>query len=63
MLTGVKEDETVCADEIDTTSSGLATQQEDELLSFGIVELINELLSLGNGHRAVQTEVAVSAVD
>lgn len=57
--TRIEEDQTVCTNEVDTTSAGFATQQEHELLAFWIVELINELLSLVDGHCTVQSEVAV----
>lgn len=59
-LTRVKEDKSVCADEVDTTSTSLATEQEDKLLAFRVVELVNHLLTLGNGHCAVKPEVPVS---
>ena len=58
-LTRVEEDKPVSTDQVDTTSTGLATQQEDELLAVRVVELINQLLSLIDRHCAVETEVTI----
>lgn len=57
--TWVEKNQTVGADEVDTTATSLATEEEDELLAFGIVELIDELLTLRDVHRAVESEVPI----
>ena len=54
--TWVEQDQAIRTDEVDSASTGLAAQQEYELLALRVVELINELLALGDRHRAVQTE-------
>ena len=60
-LTRIEEDESVRTNQVDTASSGFATQQEDEFLPLGIVELIDELLTLVDGHSSVKSEVSISA--
>ncbi len=57
--TGVKQDEPIRADQVDTASSSLATQKEDELLPIGVIELVNKLLPLVDSHSTVQTEVLI----
>ena len=59
--TRVEEDEPVSTDQVDTTSTGLATQQEDKLLAVRVIELVNQLLPLVDRLRAVQAEVPVPA--
>ena len=58
-LTRVEEDQTVRADQVDTTSTSLTAQQENELLAIRVVELINQLLPLIDRHCAVETEVTI----
>lgn len=57
--TRVEEDEPVSANQVNTTSTGLATQEEDELLAVGVVKLVDQLLTLVDRLRAVQAEVPV----
>ena len=52
-LTRVEEDQSVSTDQVDTTTTGFAAQQEDELFAIGVVELIDELLTLVDCLRAV----------
>lgn len=58
--TRVKQNEPIRANQIDTTTTSLATEQEYKLFAFRIIELVDELLSLRDGHGAVQAEEAVS---
>lgn len=60
MHTGVKQDQSIRADKVDTASSSFTTEQEDELFAFWIVELVNKLLTLVRGHCAIQTEIRIS---
>ena len=60
--TRVEQNQAVCADEVDTTSTGFATKQEDKLLPIRVVKLIDQLLPFVDRHGAVQTEVAVPQV-
>lgn len=59
---GVEEDEPVGTDEVDTAPSSLGTEEEDKLASVGVVEMVDELLSLGDSHRSVQSQAGVLAV-
>ena len=59
-LTWIEQYQTVRTDEVDTTPSRFTTQKKDELLALGIIELVHQLLSFADGHRAVQAEVAIS---
>ena len=52
-LTRVEEDQSVSTDQVDTTATGFAAQQEDELFAIGVIELIDELLTLVDCLRAV----------
>ena len=38
----------VCADEVETTAACLATEQEEELVAAGVVELVHQLLPLAD---------------
>lgn len=49
----VKEDETVSTDEVETAASRFATEEEDELVAFGIIEFVNEFLPFADVHCAV----------
>jgi len=57
----VEENETIRPDKVETATSGLAAQKEDEFGSIRVVELVNELLALGYIHGAVEAEAAVIA--
>ena len=52
---GIKQDQTVGTDQVDTTSSSFTTEQEHKLLALGVVEPIDELLTLVDVHRSVET--------
>lgn len=57
--TRVKQNKAVGANKVDTTSSGLATEKEDEFLPLGVVELIDKLLPLRDAHTAVESEAPI----
>jgi hypothetical protein len=57
--TRIKQDETIRANEIDPTSTRLATKQEYELFTLGIVELIHQFLPFADGHAPVESEAAI----
>lgn len=59
-LTRVKQYETVGTNQVDTASSGFATQQKDKLFPFGVVEPINELLAFRDAERAIETDAPVA---
>ncbi len=61
--TRVEQYETICANQVDTTSSSLTTEQKDELFSIRIIELVDEFLTFVDCHTTVQSEVAVSVVN
>lgn len=62
-LTRIKENQPVRSDEVDAATSSLGREKEDELLAVGVVELVDELLTLLRRHGAVQTEEAVAVVE
>ncbi len=51
--TWVEEDKAIRANQIDTTTSGFAAKQENELLPGGIIELVDEFLPFVDGHSTV----------
>lgn len=56
---GIKEDQAVGTNQIDTTASSFATEQENEFLALGIVEAVDQLLTLVDVHRSVKTQTSV----
>jgi len=62
LLTRIKENKPIRSNKINSTSTSLTAQQENELASFGIIKLINILLALRNSHTTIETEVAVSGI-
>jgi len=56
----VKENQSVGTDQVETASSGLAAEQEHKLVSIWIVEPVDQLLSLVDRHRAIQSQNSVS---
>ena len=58
---GVEEDQPVGTDQVQAAAAGLAAEQEDELLSLGVVELVHQLLAFVDVHRAVQTQRPVAS--
>lgn len=57
--TRVEENEAVRANQIDTTATRLTTEQKDEFLSVGIIEVVYKLLALADGHATIKSEVAI----
>lgn len=51
---GIEEDEAVRADEVEATATGFAAEEEDELVAFRVVELVDELLTFVDVHRTIQ---------
>ena len=60
-LTGIEKNKTIGTNQVDTAPSRFATQKEDEFLSFRVVKLVNQLLTLGNAHSPIEAEETVSA--
>lgn len=58
-LTRVKQNKPVGTDEVDTASTSLGTEEEDELLALRVVELVHEFLPFRDVHGAVKTEVTI----
>jgi hypothetical protein len=58
-LTRIEKNQAIRPDQINTTTSSLATQQEYEFLAFRIVKLIDELLSFWYSHGTIQSEVTI----
>ena len=61
--TGVEEDKSVGANQIDTASTGFTTEQEDEFFAFRIVELIHKFLAFRDSHGTIQPEMSISDGD
>lgn len=59
-LTRIKQDQSIRANQVDTTSTRFRTQEEDELFPVGVVELVDEFLSLVRLHRSVESKEIVS---
>lgn len=59
--TGIKEDETVRTNQIDSTATCLAAKQEYKLFTLGIIELIHKFLPLADGHAPIESEAAIPA--
>lgn len=59
LFTRVKQNKPVGTDEVDTTSTSLGTEEEDEFLALWIIELVHKLLPFRDVHGAIQTEVAI----
>ena len=57
----IEENEAVGADEVKAAAAGLAAEEEDELFAVRVIELVDELLALGDVHGAVEAEAAVAA--
>lgn len=56
----IEQDQTICANQVDTTTTGFTTQQEDRFFPFWVVEAVDKLLSLVDVHRAIQSKTPVS---
>lgn len=56
----VKQDEAICADQVNSTTAGFATQQKDSFFALWIVESVDKLLSLVDVHRTIQSQASVS---
>jgi len=59
VYTRIEQNKPVSTNKIDTTSSSLATQEEDEFFPLRVVELINKFLPLRDTHGAVESETPV----
>jgi len=59
LLTRVKQDETIGTNEVDTASTSFAAEQKYKLFSIRIIKLIDEFLSLGDGHSSIKPEETV----
>ena len=57
----IEEHEAVRADEVEAAAASFRAEKEDELRAVGVVEFVDELLTLVHVHRAVETEAAVAA--
>ena len=60
--TRIEEDQPVGTDEIETASSSLAAEEEDEGRVFRIIELIDELLTLLYGYVTIESQIAPAAM-
>lgn len=58
--TWVKQNQSVGTNQVDSASTGFATEQENELLSLRIVELVHEFLSFVNRHCTIEPKEAIS---
>ena len=61
-LTWVKQDQTIRSDKVDPTSTGFRTEKEDEFFPIRVIELVDELLSFRDVHRAIESEVWISKI-
>jgi hypothetical protein len=55
----IEQDETICSDQVDTTTTGFTTQQKDGFFAFWIVEPVDKLLSLVDVHCTIQPKAPV----
>lgn len=63
VITGIKQYKSVGTNQINTTSTGFATQQKNEFRGIWIIELVDEFLSLGDRHRSIKSEKPISEND
>jgi hypothetical protein len=59
---GVEDDDSVCSLQVQTQSTGSCTEEEDIVLTVGLVEQFHSLLTVFGLGGAVQTQVAYSLV-
>lgn len=57
----VKEDQSICTDQVDSATASLRTEQEDKLLALGIIEPRYDLGPLIDVHGSVEPDAAISA--
>lgn len=53
--TWVKQDQAVASNEIESTASSFAAEQEDKLILLGVVEVLDQLLALVDAGTAIQS--------
>lgn len=58
----VEKNQAVGADQVEATAARFAAEEEDELFAFGVVEFVDELLTLVDVHGPIQTQTAISTM-
>ena len=59
---GIKKHKSICSDQVETASSGLAAEKKDEFVPVWVIEFIHQLLPLIYIHGTVQAQASILSV-